>query len=283
MENNQTNFKLFILAIFALSVINCTDYSEDDAPDIIFPVSTGNTWNYETSSYLYFKPDSGTVDANTVYTDTLSLYSTIHREIIKDTLLNDTLPAKILYSVETEPDLKQQNYYSKEYLWNFEDGLYRYHTDLIKKDNTEKKKYRFKNIAFNNISELKAILNTRTSDNDKTYPWKLIKMIGYPLKVGSEWITEYSYTSFVRKIIGTETVITPAGTFFTYKIRTFWDLDENGIPDDDMISIDYFCGYGIVKTYIEFQNCTHTDEFNNILGYFDSFDTEMLTNFKVDL
>jgi hypothetical protein len=281
-------FKLFIVAVFTLFLANCdTDPdSIGDTLDLKFPLSVGNEWAYNVSMHAYIKEDSGAVDENTVYIDTTEQYSTKYKEITGDSLLNGSLPSYKLLTTEINNATKQSTGSSTSYFWNYEDGLYSYHR--LSKGETSKsdepKKYRFKNIKFNDFSELKDILDNIAISGTKSNEWYPVLQIAYPITIGNEWIVN-SFSPVKRRIIGTETIETQAGSYLAYKIQTFYDLDEDGNTDEDIIYIQYLCGYGIVKTYTEANNVTETSPLYpaGTGNFIDFNETELLTDFDINL
>ena len=64
-----------------------------------------------------------------------------------------------------------------------------------------------------------------------------------------------------------------------------FDYRNSSIPDDEITCIQYFTGYGIVKTYIEVRNMENTSiQYPDGDGTFiDVFETELLTDYEIDL
>jgi hypothetical protein len=285
-------FKLFIVAVFTLFLANCDTDSDSIGDPLVlkYPLSKGNEWTYDKTMYSYIKEDSGAVDVNTVYIDTTEQFFTKYQVITGDSLLNDSLPSYKLLTTEINYTTKQSTGALTSYYWNYEDGLYSYQIplDRLSKEETSKadepKKYRFKNISFNDFSELKVILdNIATSGTkyDDRYP---VLQIAYPITVGNEWIVN-SISPVKRRIIGTETIETQAGLYLAYKIQTFFDLDEDGNIDEDIIYIQYLCGYGIVKTYTQYNNVIETTPIypDGTGNFIDFYETELLTDFNINL
>ena len=284
--------KVLILTLFALTLFNCSDYSDDEIPEVKFPLNIGNNWTYEKTSLWCSKEDSSAVDENTVYTDTTIIFSTKYQEVLKDTLLADTLhndffPAYMILNQQFKNNLKQTSGQYTNYRWNYEDGLYYYEKEFNWPDfkSNENKRFCYKNIYFNDVDELITILNSNTLTGTKEDNWLSVKLIEYPLEVKNEWLSDSESFPVIRKVIGTETIETPAGVFLSYAIQTFYDVDKDGKLDDELTYIQYFTVYGIVKTYIEVRNMENTSvQYPDGDGTFiDVFETELLTDYEIDI
>ncbi|MFA7124211.1 MAG: hypothetical protein WC212_09235, partial [Candidatus Delongbacteria bacterium] len=148
------------------------------------------------------------------------------------------------------------------------------------------KKIRFRNQDYNSIAELKerlgynSLIKKIKDSKSSFYPFKSIE---YPIEVGNEWDAgSVSYTlNKVKKVIGTGLIEVPAGDFDVYEIQTFWDWGLDGEWDQDVKSVLYLSKYGFVKTRFELWNLARTDEFNNIIDYFDVFEEEVLIDYDV--
>lgn len=280
--------KVLILALVSIAVFSCTKDDDEmyNLPEK-FPLKTGNNWEYERTINFYFKNDSTAVGVSTAYTDTETHVYLKFQEVEKDTILEDTI--SVFKVVMTENDIKKQDAYafrSIYYLQNKDDGLYRYNSKYYKSAKTDGslKKYRFKGIDFDNLDELKEILGireTEISDIQKYSDYNTYIEIEYPIELGIEWNWGPSIFPAKKEITGVERIILPSGIFEAYKIRTFWDWNEDGVWDDDYIHIEYVSKKGIVKIEDELWNAAYVDENAVNLGYFDAFEEEVLTDYDI--
>ncbi|MDA3886968.1 MAG: hypothetical protein PF638_15385 [Candidatus Delongbacteria bacterium] len=282
---NLLKWKLIVLVLFSVIFLSCTDENDDEFTDLPskFPLLTGNTWEYEKTLNIYSKDNSTAVGISTTYTDT-SIYNYMKfTEVKTDTLLEDTIPAYIVENVEIELNIKQDDDYSIDYLWNKEDGLYEYVDRYVLNKITvnDSKKYRFKEIEFDTLNELKAIVNSYGNKVTKYSSYETSKVIEYPIEEGNEWYPLDYWLIGIKKVIDYQNISVTAGDFEVYEIRTYWDWDEDGIWDDDMVKIEYLSKYGIVKTRYEVWNSERTDEHGDLLGYYDWIEDEVLVDYEI--
>jgi len=281
--------RMILLVVFASTIVSCT---KDDDPEFtnlpeIYPLNIGNTWDYDRKIRLMYKDESTAVGVSTTYKDSTIELSEVFSEAVKDTVLEDSIHVVIIKSEETAVNGKQDIEGGVDFYMNKEDGFYEYiFTTIQLTDVRTNKKIRFRNQDYNSIAELKerlgynSLIKKIKDSKSSFYPFKSIE---YPIVVGNEWDAgSVSYTlNKVKKVIGTGLIEVPAGDFDVYEIQTFWDWGLDGEWDQDVKSVLYLSKYGFVKTRFELWNLAHTDEFNNIIDYFDVFEEEVLIDYDV--
>ncbi|MBN2858399.1 MAG: hypothetical protein JXN63_08355 [Candidatus Delongbacteria bacterium] len=282
--------RIILSALITLSILNCT---KDDDPDFLdlpdkFPLSVGNKWDYNRTVKLMYKPDSTAVGMNTAYTDSTIELSDIFSEALKDTVLEDTISVIMVKSIEIPVNGKQDIEGGTDFYRNKEDGFYEYiHSTLKQSEYNPKTKILYKNKQYNSLEELKDVLGlTMIRDIAKQKDmFREYKSIEYPIEIGNEWDAGSIANTFtkIKKVIGREIIEFSEDEFEVYKIQTFWDWDEDGVWEEDVKSVLYLSKYGFVKTRFELWNLAHTDEFNNIIDYFDVLEEEVLTDYDVAL
>ncbi|MDD3043869.1 MAG: hypothetical protein PHF33_00215 [Candidatus Delongbacteria bacterium] len=281
--------RMILLVVFASTIVSCT---KDDDPEFtnlpeIYPLNIGNTWDYDRKIRLMYKDESTAVGVSTTYKDSTIELSEVFSEAVKDTVLEDSIHVVIIKSEETAVNGKQDIEGGVDFYMNKEDGFYEYiFTTIQLTDVRTNKKIRFRNQDYNSIAELKerlgynSLIKKIKDSKSSFYPFKSIE---YPIEVGNEWDAgSVSYTlNKVKKVIGTGLIEVPAGDFDVYEIQTFWDWGLDGEWDQDVKSVLYLSKYGFVKTRFELWNLARTDEFNNIIDYFDVFEEEVLIDYDV--
>lgn len=276
--------RMILLAIIAATTVSCTKDDDEmyNLPEK-FPLKTGNNWEYERTINMYTKDDSTAVSATQSYTDTTIYKYLKHQVVVKDTVLEDTIPVYILSSEEFDVNKKQDTHFHISYLWNKENGLFSYESYYEEeKHDINEKKYKFKGIEFNTLDEFKAILGMKTNNVPTTKStYQSYKEIEYPIETGNEWLPLPKWPISKRKVMSEENFDVPAGTFEVYKIRTYWDWDDDGIWDDDMIYDEYFSKYGIVATRMQIWNAQKVGEYGELYDYFDWVEEEVLTDYNI--
>jgi hypothetical protein len=281
--------RMILLVVFASTIVSCT---KDDDPEFtnlpeIYPLNIGNTWDYDRKIRLMYKDESTAIGVSTTYKDSTIELSEVFSEAVKDTVLEDSIHVVIIKSEETAVNGKQDIEGGVDFYMNKEDGFYEYiFTTIQLTDVRTNKKIRFRNQDYNSIAELKerlgynSLIKKIKDSKSSFYPFKSIE---YPIEVGNEWDAgSVSYTlNKVKKVIGTGLIEVPAGDFDVYEIQTFWDWGLDGEWDQDVKSVLYLSKYGFVKTRFELWNLARTDEFNNIIDYFDVFEEEVLIDYDV--
>src|SRR6185436_4499507 len=59
------------------------------------------------------------------------------------------------------------------------------------------------------------------------------RILAFPLQVNKTWeVVNTSFAKIRKKIVGTETFSTPAGSFLCYKIQYLGDIFGDGSPDE---------------------------------------------------
>jgi len=88
------------------------------------------------------------------------------------------------------------------------------------------------------------------------------RVLLFPLKVHRMWSYSTEGASFYpiwKKIVGTETVKTPAGSFFCFKIQWMFDFDNDGAWDSYIQQFDFVCAKGVVKRVLNLKDITIAD------------------------
>lgn len=280
--------RMILLVVFASTIVSCT---KDDDPDFLdlpekFPLSVGNSWDYSKSIRTMYKSDSTAVGMSTAYTDSTIELSEVFSEAVKDTVLEDSINVVIIKSEEIAVNSRQDNSTKIKFYSNCDDGLYDYsYIDLKNVDNDSGSKVIFRGIKFNSVEDLKNILglNSLPGDIKNIKAYRSVRLIQYPIETGNVW--DYGSISYTlntkREVTGVCRISTLFGDFDVYEIQTFWDWGLDGEWDQDVKSVLYLSKYGFVKTRFELWNLARTDEFNNIIDYFDVFEEEVLIDYDV--
>ncbi len=254
--------KKLIFISLLIFLLSCSKDFLFEEPVYIFPLSLGNEWEYERVWII---------NAPGIIVDTFNF--TVKWEIIdKFSILN--------YKAFTMRE-SVNGYINYVFYSNKEDGFYMigyYNPTLFSFNIPESLKYsiRFGDRIFPSLKDLLNFLyNSFLLSIQDTYI-NIRKCFPYPPVIGEKWIffTEPFYAE--RTIKNKEIISVKAGTFETFRVETYYDLDGNGKIYDDFLWIDFFSGEGIIKRYfwIIFEVI---DENGRIIGKGESKDFYLLS------
>jgi len=261
-----------------LGLFSCNDSSSPVISindDFVYPLSIGNSWSYDaTMSYSNISPDS--IKDN--FSDfTAKLIVSVTKKQLIDTLN--------VFEIKEEGDefAEAFAYYSNEDN-GFLKHAYSYTPDIILPKTNSMKRFNFKEIYFNNIPEfIKKLKKTSILSkifNDSIVYYEQPRVIfSYPLEVGNEWEFSTSYLKIFKEIIGKETINTGFGNYSCYKIQWKYDLDSDGIVDDDFIYYEYLSSKGIIKRTLTIKKVAIMTIENPLgVGFADIEYKQILTN-----
>jgi hypothetical protein len=275
-----TFFLLFIISSCQLEGDKLMNLDEN----FHYPLEVGNRWEYSTQN-KFFNPRPDSIIS--VITEP-SIYGQSEVTISKQQILDNSVNSYCF-----RQHLKQGDYpelYSEAYYNNQPEGLYlyAYRGTATILPRQAAKKIRFKNRTYNDIRQLvKELTDNRyflplSQTDSLNYEYPPLRVIAYPFKIGSEWIYRYYDPILIsKKIDKSETLETPAGTFFTYRVQWFYDLDSNGKWDDGIHVNEYYSGIGLVKRSFLIQNVELTTKNLIDIGLIDYSEEYELINYKV--
>jgi hypothetical protein len=219
--------------------------------EFIYPIEIGYQWEY-TSQVEFFNFDPPEIESMII-----PIPGAYSRVEINDLVEDDLTPMYQFYQyVDQEGDIYEQNsYYS-----NQSHGLLYFGSDNAGAGILDTpapirnpKIFVFNGRRFNSISEILAELGTGTpagfSNIELAYADPLL-VLYYPLEVGSVWNYRGDQGDLIwidKKVIGTEEIEVPAGSFECFKIQWFYDMDKDGHWDEGATVMDYVCAAGLVK------------------------------------
>jgi hypothetical protein len=111
-----------------------------------------------------------------------------------------------------------------------------------------------------------------------------IQVLAYPLNLGMKWMYRYGDQSRFRiqkEMIRQETVSVPAGNFYTKVILWKYDIDGDGVVDEDLRITDWFAEKGLVYRKIEISGVQITTMNGDNLGQIDLVQEAVLTGHDV--
>jgi hypothetical protein len=280
--------KLNILLLITASVFvtSCffedNDYSWQERKGFTFPLKVGNRWEYVRKlSYTNFRPDS---IANSLK-DTL-LVSPLIKEIVMTETLKDSIDTYVFHERSNNND---RIYEADTYYHETETGLYliAYHHSgelSLKPSNTGQ--LSFKGMYFNSVNEifdwideLSAAAKIVSDSLYYEYHWPI--SLKYPLDIGMQW-TYRPEIRIDKKVEGVEKIHVPAGTFTCYKIRWLYDMDQNGVWDDNLTITDYICSKGLISRYIQAKNVSYyIEDYSDPAGIYDIAEEYHLVSYSL--
>ena len=274
------SIKIFLFITFLFVIHSCDDSSNPVITinsNFIYPLKVGNQWTYNASTdYLNVSPDSL---KNSLINESIDLKVSI----TKDTLLNSN---DVFEIIEENPESSTgYGYYFNSGNGFFKSGYKGGGSVVLPKINNVKR-FHYKNISFNSITDLfkqlNGIVNQSNLLNDSIiYFNQPRKVYSYPLSIGKEWI----FTSdpegpaiITKEVAGIQNVQTKVGVFECYKILWKFDFDFDGIPDNNFVYYEYVSAKGLLKTEIISKNITLTTEDNpDSIGHADIKSERILT------
>ncbi len=93
--------------------------------------------------------------------------------------------------------------------------------------------------------------------------------------LGDEWDMD-------KKIIKIEEITVPVGKYNCFKIKWFWDIDDNGIWDTEISGYDYLAPIGYLKREFNFFGIIRMNERGDTLGTFDLRETYELIDYHIN-
>ena len=278
MRSKKNVWVLQLIILVVICIIGCENDNDNPNLDFIYPLTIGNSWQYETTYTLDF-------DSLATYNglnDTI-LYYTGSVEIIAHEVIFDSLE---VYNFATIMNESGNIFTGNKYYNNNDDGLFCYgHTNgsmITPKTNNKKTFIKFDSKIFNNVKEIfnyivKDEIGNQFSKDDSIY-YDLVKTLEYPLEEDNQWIYRSYDIRIDKTIIGWKEIDVPAGEFICWKIQ--WTYPESSF-NDDIEFYDFVSPEGLVQRLIEVKNLTCIDEFGNTIGYLDSTEERYLTDYQL--
>ncbi|OYD17633.1 hypothetical protein CH333_00095 [candidate division WOR-3 bacterium JGI_Cruoil_03_44_89] len=285
MKKTRTTYIIFTLGFLLLFVSCSRDYPLHEK-DIRFPLYVGNWWCYE--RVLTFEG----VDLPWIE-DTLRFFS--HWKIMnRDIIGSQKYEAYLLKSEEYPKGGRRGTsleWYTEK--WEGEDGLfdiaYSGCSGGLPPKSLRSYKIRFMDKEFDSpdgVFDYVRGMGYAKGDTfiidtaviyiiDTTIRIPPRKVLVYPLWVGKDWVAFKDVWLQKRKVVGIETITTPAGTFPCYKIQVYGD-----IWDEDAVWYDWFSNEGLIKRYFWFRG-EAVDENGNPIGIVESTDIQLLESYSV--
>lgn len=281
-KKNKCVLKIVILSV--ICIIGCEDDNNEPNMEFIYPLSVGNSWEYEKLITLNF-------DSLATYnglTDT-TYYSTGFVEIIAYEVIFDSLE---VYNFATTLNEDGNIFTGNEYYNNNNNGLFGYgytQGSMITPKSDQKYSYlMFKNKKFNNVREIINWIEKGNYGNEYSKEDSIIfdpvKSLDYPLEEGKQWIyrTETHDGEPFRidkKILEWDEIEVIAGKFNCWKIQ-FLYLEVGWDVDIDFY--DYISEKGLVKRILGLNDMECYDEDGNFLGYLDYIEETILIDCTIE-
>jgi len=278
------NVFLLLLTVIFLVLACEKDVNGPEGGNFIYPLSTGNMWEYSREKTAYnFQPEA----LSDFSSDTLRATSLI--EITGKVTLFDSVEAYVFRESFTENNKLHE---SEVFFNNGEDGFYCYgytsgNYAAPLKVSAEKRIlfngqfFRDENELLNRVAEKLTGFSLRAdSINYETPP---LQSLQYPLKIGSQWKyrekgNPWMYDKRVRK---GEMIEVPTGEFYCYVVQWLIDMDANGIWDDNIIFYDYIAKEGLIKRTIVLKDLLLMDINGDVIGSYDTKDEYVLTDLSI--
>lgn len=286
MKENQ--YILLTAAVFCLILFSCEN-DNDENTEFIFPLSVGNSWEYEREWTFYFYSDS--TDSIPQYIDTLNAYKTdVSVTIPRKVVLGDTVETYEMIGIDSSGPYIQRRYYKE-----MEDGLYILGNvaggPIVLPKKSQNNIIHFKGMEFNSFNELSNFFQSLTPyhrDYSDSINLELppVKVLQYPIIEGDQWTYRMNYTPFRidRKVIGRSTIELNIGSYDCYEIKFIYDINHDGVWDDDIWITDFISKQGLVQRVITLLGMEErTINYPNGTGrLFDAIDIYQLTSYDIE-
>lgn len=270
---------MILLIVILMLSVGCENATESKLDSFIYPLTIGNTWNYERQFKIYnVRPDS--LKDQLEYADTSVVEVTVTK-MVDLTGYDNTIE---MMGVETADrgTVTGYSYYLEQGDGMFLAGYKSAGIIVMPKQNAIKE-IRFAGKSFSSFAELLSALTPGDvsfhAKQDSVYlEIPPVKVLDYPLTEGNSWTFRPVGQPWRidKEIIGNEAIETDAGSFQCFKIRWLYDLDDNGTWDDDIILMDFLAEEGLVKRVVDIRNI------GTVLGPFDEGDlTDYLEEFTL--
>ncbi|MCP4631658.1 MAG: hypothetical protein GY855_01935 [candidate division Zixibacteria bacterium] len=278
-------YLILILFVLSLTVIFSCSKSVDPEEYFNYPLSVGNSWEYNRSVYnTNFRPVSQEIDPP----DTSVHHSIYFVQITAiDTLPGDIETYKVVEGLvyDNFPELVET------YFKNTNSGLYECGykgARTVSPTSSGKFRYVFLNHIFNSIEDITGFIKnlpllSETANDSINYFNPPLKSMHYPWKTGNQWLyreIEGQYR-IDKKVTGKIEITTPAGDFECYAVQRLYDWDDDGNWDSNIESYDYICYQGLVKRRIVLRDVVVISEFNDTLGFYDGVEDSQLKIYNI--
>lgn len=275
---------ILALSVFIISILwSCSDspFGLDTMDN--YPLGEGNVWEYETKIELSnFRPST----PGQTYKETVYVYSGRVESRGIHIFNNGVETYSLLSSEEIENRLRP----SFKFYIKTPDALYLYGysgSSLIAPKTNASTKLIFHGKIFHNFQSLIDFVEQKVNNySDSIYTENPPpKVYQYPFFVGSKWIfRDYDKPFLIEKeIVDRKLIQTPAGNFDAYAIRWYYDMDNNGKYDPDIIVTEYLHAVGLVKKVITVKDLIVTSIENpEGFGYIDFTQNIVLTSVKIN-
>ena len=277
--------------VSVLILLSCSNESTSEN-DFVYPLSVGNSWEYNREWTLYFYTD--TVNPSPQYIDTVQVYNTtISVTIPRTVILEDSLETYELVGTDND---SSGPYTTAKYYNETDEGLYLYGYVMggglfVCPKTTQIDHISFKGMEFNSYRELTNFIQNitffRQSYSDSILIEETpVRVLQYPLNVGNQWTFRQEPISIKidKKVLGKTTIELDSGLFDCYKIKYIYDLDNDGIWDDDIWIDDFISQSGLIKREVTIIGMKESTVGNpdGTERYINSIDIMQLTSYDIE-
>jgi len=277
MKKRENLLLWSLIIITMLLIYGCGDNNSMPNMTFQYPLTIGSSWHYDNFITLNF-------DSLATYnglSDT-TYYSSGTVEIIESTVIFDTLDVFNFATTITE----DSNVFESNQYYNDSDHFlfcYGYTGGSMISPKTNNFTYIiFDGKKFHDVKEIFNYIEhgiiTNEYARDDSINYDPVKVLDYPLEENKQWIYRTSNNPWRinKTIIGKESIDVPAGSFNCWKIQ--WTFPESDWKDD-IEFYDFMSKAGLVKRVIDFKNSECYDENGNFIGYLDSKEEKLLTDY----
>ncbi len=265
-------------------------WSFTTSSSFVLPLAIGNRWDYSRTFYACnFDPDS----LADLYGDTI--YGSSTTEITGLDTLYDSLETYMFHTSWIENGSGND---FVVYRNNITDGLYSYAYEqgfwvgppTVKL--SEGMYLEFMGFRFRSFDELRNTFYSRLdvpmsrSLDTIIYEEPPVRELAYPLEIGQRWVyrdmDNGDPMDMEKEVVDYLNVGSPADEFECFKVRWFWDINDDGEWDTGIDGYDYLSAVGYVEREFRFYDIIVTGVMGDTLGTFDWVDEYVLTEYQLE-
>ena len=241
-----------LLSVLLLSLVwSCEEKTK--TTEFTFPMAVGNIWEYRQEISLFTYTDTSGSRQNL---DTLVITNPVTATVAGIHIFGDTLSTYefLVRYFSNGIEFISTTFY--QFTPN-ELNIIAYRSTgggLVYPKQPAGKQILFKGRYYRSREELSEILQRGAvfakSSSDSIYmEHPPVKSLEFPFTIGSRWIYQDTSSAFFieREVKDQITLNLDSTSFRCYQIRTFYDIDSDGVWDEDVGITDYFAREGLVR------------------------------------
>lgn len=289
MNIHKAAIVFFAIIVIGILLASCKKTSTTGfSPDVTsYPLKSGNTWTYTRTFWTHnFRP---IVPGTTFSYD--SINTTTRVEVLGQRVLLDSILTWEVKSTETGgPSTAIGTRYYRIILDSLFVFAYTGSPSLIipKPNPRSSITFTYAGRTYRSMLELVSALQqdflSIHQTLDTLYEQRPPKTFVFPLRVESEWLYRQQGYPFRigHKVIQYTVSQFPIGSRPVYKIQWFWDLNDDGMWDENIEGYDYVSYQGVLKRVFYIRDILVTLSDPDPIGYVDATDEYVIQTLSLN-